>query len=72
MEYKKVSAFWVFDEIEKGKEVFVLDRSTRAVESVNDMTVGRAVGLVEDAKESKNDRYEFWYAEFAEKEVKDA
>lgn len=72
MVYKTVYPSWVIDEIEKGNEVYVLDRSTRAVECVNEMTLKRAVGIIEAAKESKSDRYEFWYAEYAEKEVENA
>lgn len=69
MAYKTVYPCWVIDEIEKGNEVYVLDRSTHTVESVNDMTVRRAVGLIEAAEKSENGRYEFWYADYAEKEV---
>lgn len=72
MEYQEVGAHWVFDEISKGREVYVLDKSTRAVESVNDMTVKRAAGLIEAAKKCKNGRYIFWYAEFTNEVAENA
>ena len=66
--YESVSPYWVMDEIRSGNEVYVLDKSTRAVETVNDMTVRRATDLVERAAKHNGNRYEFWYV-LTEEEV---
>ena len=66
--YKIVYPCWVIDEIERGHEVFVLDKSTRSVETVNDMTMRIAIGIIEAAENSKSGRYEFWYVKTEEEE----
>ena len=68
--YKTVYPCWVLDEVKSGKEVFVLDKSCRSIESINDMTIKRALGLIESAEKSKNGRYEFWYEETETEETK--
>lgn len=64
--YTKVYPCWVIDEIESGSEVFVLDKSTRSIATVNDMTVRTALAIIEDAGKCENGRYEFWYVKMEE------
>lgn len=59
MKYRKFYAVWVIDEIEDGHTVYVLDRQTKKVEAVNEMTVNDAIAVIENAK-AHTDRYEFW------------
>ena len=62
MNYKKVYDFNVLDEVEKGAEVYCLDRREKEVHKMNDLTFEYALSLIRDAKEDDN-RYEFWKEE---------
>ena len=57
--YKEVYKFSVFDEIEKGKTVYCLDRKSKEVYSVNELTVNDAVAILKGAEEEPQ-RFEFW------------
>lgn len=59
MIYKTVYCFSVMDEVEKGEEVYCLDKREKEVSKMNDLTFEYALSLISDAKED-NDRYEFW------------
>lgn len=60
MKFKEVYDFAVMDEIEDGNTVFVLDKESRTVNVVNEMTVNDAVAVIRDAGRTR-DRFEFWY-----------
>ena len=60
MQYYGFSAYWVMDEVKKGKTVYVLDREARAVCDVNSLPVDRAMNIIKSAEENP-ERYEFWY-----------
>lgn len=62
MRYISVSPFWVFEEIEKGRVIYVADKQEKQMFILNDLDVGTAVLLVKDAK-AHSDKYEFWYEE---------
>lgn len=67
MKYRDFGAYWVMDEVKKGERVYVLDRQTKAVEVVNEMTVDKAMAVINSAeKDSK--RYEFWVEEEEKKD----
>jgi hypothetical protein len=59
MKYREFSAYWVMDEVKKGERVYVLDRQTKTVEVVNEMTVDKAMAVINSA-EADSKRYEFW------------
>lgn len=59
MKYNNVYPFFVFDEIKKGKTVYVLDRKMKTVLIVNDMTVEDALLTLKEAEEDIG-RFEFW------------
>ena len=67
MRYKSIYAFWVIDEIKNDNTVYVLDRVTKTVATVNDMPVDKAIAVLKSAEEN-SDRYEFWYEETEENE----
>ena len=67
MKYISVSPFWVFEEIEKGRGIYAVDKQAKEMYILNDMGVGVAVELVKDAKDHP-DKYEFWYEETEEEE----
>ena len=60
MKFKTIYSFGVFDEIKKGEKVYCLDKATRAVSIINDMTVETALNIDDSS------RYEIW------KEVKES
>lgn len=60
MKYRECSAYWVTDEVKKGKTVYVLDRQAKTVEVVNEMTFDKAMAVI-DSAEADSGRYEFWY-----------
>ena len=62
MNYITVSPFWAFEEIEKGKVIYVADKQAKECFILNDMTAEAAVTLTKDAK-ARSDKYEFWYEE---------
>lgn len=62
MKYHSIFAHWAFDEIKEGKKVYALDRQTKTVAVVNEMTVDTATALLKSASEN-SDRYEFWVEE---------
>lgn len=64
--YNIIYSFEVFDHINDGKQVYVLDRQNKSVALVNDMDTQSAVKIVND---SKTKRFEFWICEEME-EVK--
>lgn len=67
MRYRSVSSYWVFDEIKSGKTIYVLDRKTLVVCSVNGLSVNELIEVMANA-EKESSRYEFWYEEEEEKE----
>lgn len=62
MKYRDFYACWAMDEVKKGKTVYVLDRQTKTVEVVNEMTVDKAMAVINSA-ETDFTRYEFWTEE---------
>lgn len=66
MNYKTIYSFEVFNTVNEGKQVFVLDRQNKSVALINDMDVQSAVKIVN--AENKASRYEFWICEFEESE----
>ena len=67
MKYRDFYAFWVIDEVKKGERVYVLDRQTKTVEVVNEMTVDKAAAVINSAVVDSN-RYAFWCEETEETE----
>ena len=68
MKYISVYPYWVIDEIKKGNTVYVLDRKTLTVSKVNGWNIQNVIRAIES--QEKN-RYEFWYEELEENEVKE-
>lgn len=62
MNYKTVYCFSVIDEVERGKEVYCLDKREKEISKMNDLNLEYALRLINDAKED-DDRYEFWREE---------
>lgn len=62
MKYITVSPFWVFEDIEKGRVIYVVDKQAKECFILNDLDVATAVLLVKDAK-AHSDKYDFWYEE---------
>ena len=62
--YKSIYRWKVFENINDGKQVFMLDRQNQSVALINDMDVQSAVKIV-DGKDNEN-RYDFWICEEAE------
>ena len=60
MKYRKFYSVCVIDEILDGHTVYVLDRQTKTVEVINDMTVNKMMEVLNSAKADTTDRYEFW------------
>ena len=58
MKYITISAYWVIDEIRNGRMIYVLDRKTQTVSTLNDWNIQNVIRATES--EEKN-RYEFWY-----------
>ena len=71
MKYISVSPYWVFEEIEKGRAIYVVDKQSKECFILNDMDVATAVLLVKDAK-AHSDKYDFWYAEEEKEENENA
>ena len=67
MKYRDFYAFWAIDEVKKGNTVYVLDRQTKTVEVLNEMTVDKAMAVINSAEEDSK-RYEFWVEETEENE----
>ena len=57
--YKDVHKFLLFDEIKNGKTVYCLDRKSREVHTVNELTVNDMVAILKGAEEEPQ-RFEFW------------
>lgn len=55
--YNDVYSWEVFDKIEQGKSVYVVDRKEREVYFVNGMPVDKAMEITKCKEE---DRYSFW------------
>lgn len=62
MKFRTVYCFSVIDEVERGEEVYCLDKREKEVSKMNDLNLEYALRLINDAKED-NDRYEFWREE---------
>ena len=62
--YRTIYSFKVFEEINNGKQVFVLDRQNNSVTCVNDLNVNSALKVV-NADDNEN-RYAFWICEESE------
>lgn len=67
MNYRDIYAFWVIDEVKKGKTVYVLDMQEKTVGIINNMTVDKAIAVLNSAEENSN-RYVFWVEETEEEE----
>lgn len=61
MIYEKVYEFMVQEEVEKGKDVYCLDKQEKEVLHVNVLGLEFALKLICDAKD--NNRFEFWSEE---------
>ena len=57
--YKEVHRFLVFDEIKKGKTVYCLDRQTKLVHTVNDLSADDMALILNEADGAPH-RFEFW------------
>lgn len=62
--YKTIFTFEVFEKINDGEQVYVLDRQNKSVALLNDMDAQSAVKIVNE--KSKEGRYEFWYEKESE------
>lgn len=62
--YKEIYSFNVDDALACGREVHVLDKSNGTSEVINDMTIRRALEIIDKARAS--DRYYFWTIETEE------
>ena len=62
MIYKRAYSEWLFEEIKKGKKIYVLDKKFVNVVIVNELTVDQLVALMRSDVEEET-RYEFWYEE---------
>lgn len=58
MIYEKVYDFMVQEEVEKGEDVYCLDKQEKEVLHVNVLGFEYTLKLIRDAKD--NNRYEFW------------
>ena len=67
--FKEVYRWSVFDELTQGKKVCVCDRQYHSCDTLNELTVDKAIAIINDAAEHK-DRYDFWIEEESE-EVKE-
>lgn len=59
MIYKTVYCFSVMDEVDKGVEVYCLDKREKEVLKINDLNFEYALSVIRDAKDD-DERYEFW------------
>ena len=62
--YNTIYSFKVFDKINEGKQVFMLDRQNQSVALLNDMDTESAVKVVNS--ENNENRYQFWICEESE------
>jgi hypothetical protein len=60
MKFRSIYPWQAIDDIAEGKKVNVLDKKTKTVFLVNELSVETALRMTE-SKESG--RFEFWYAE---------
>lgn len=60
MKYISVSPYWAIDEIEKGKTVYCFDKDSKEFYILNDLDLGTAVEVLQDAK-AHSDKYDIWY-----------
>lgn len=67
MWYEDIYSWRIFDYMKKGTKVYALDRKTRTVSTVNDITVSEAFDLVSCAK-NESDRFVFWIERTEEEE----
>ena len=58
MKYKSVYPRWVLDDIKSGKRVYVLDKQTQVVHTMNELSLSTALKITESPEDG---RYEFWY-----------
>ena len=56
--YETIYSWNVFDEIARGKNVYMLDRQNQSVALVNDMDAQSAISVVHSKNTDK--RYDFW------------
>jgi hypothetical protein len=69
VKYVRVFTWNVFDRIKEGVEVNCLDRRTREVNIMNNVSVESLVRILKEAeKEENSDRYEFYYIEKVKEE----
>jgi hypothetical protein len=67
MKYKSLYSFEVAENIYVGKQVFMVDKETCIVHSVNHMTVDEFMRLYKD--EDTSMRYAFWYKDGGDEDV---
>lgn len=70
MKYISIYSWEVFDRIEEGKTVHMLDKESVVVLDVNNMSVCNALKWISIAKEDIG-RFEFWYVEEQEDKEND-
>lgn len=63
--YKIIYSYEVFRKIGEGEQVYVLDRQSKSVALINDMSVREAISIMN----GDTQRYEFWISEKAEETV---
>lgn len=59
MIFEPIYSFQAFSAVEKGETVYVLDRKTKKISNVADLTVGEFVEVLKKAEEERT-RFEFW------------
>lgn len=67
MEYKTIYYFEVYGKIKEGKNVYCLDRESKVIEFLNELTVEDFVSIINNAEREENkSTYEFWVEEAKE------
>ena len=66
--FEAIYSWQALRKAEQGKKVCVCDRYFHSCDTLNELTVDKAIAIINDAEEHK-DRYDFWIEEESE-EVK--
>jgi sortase (surface protein transpeptidase) len=59
MRYNNIYSWRVIDEVKRGESVYVLDKKEKKVYAVNDITLGFALRIIEEAEKDMS-RFDFW------------
>jgi sortase (surface protein transpeptidase) len=59
MRYNNIYSWRVIDEVKRGESVYVLDKKEKEVYAVNDITLGFALRIIEEAEKDMS-RFDFW------------